>query len=681
MRKTDSWIDALDDAPKPEFTSDERAWLGMGSDAAAEQRAARSAAAMVQKTYAIRPFPATASRVIDLTGRADTKVRDVVRVIETDPTLATRLLRYVNSAACGLKVRCKSLYHAVTLLGPRRVRELVTSTAVLSMFERGDALSTEVLEHAAVTGALARLVGEQFGLPSEEMLACGLLHDLGKLMLLDAGDLSYAPLLGIAPDDETLCKLEREQYGFDHAVLAGQMLLKWNIPSPIPRVVAWHHQPGRAHHAGGRVALMVEVLRLADQVAEAFQSRAPEESRELVVRRIAEGPSATYLGIEEHVLARLWPVFDRTQRESRALFHGDEVPLEELPSIDLRPSARHRGEESAPTEDPGAATHCAFCNEATYGVQCPTCRRPLCEAHEPGLGFCADCEERFAAERDPAQTALTGGMVIGGGATALFIVFAAFMEADVTVGFGAALAGCLASGAGAAVRRWMRRRSFKAPRYEAEHADRRPTAVVHGAVFEAPLVAAATPDPYGKRLLTPADMSGLVPVAARLVLADDTGSEAPARVAAAAEVEHDPHDLYAPVIPPPPAAPRFVDSEPPLSVEDHEWEAVSSGRRGEAQPTREEDPDPTRELRDDVDPASEWLLPRPPRPSISVPYGEAAWTPSGSRVPVLRGKPASGRVSRATLVPVATGAPIESRIQRQGGAGKRRKSRRLARVG
>lgn len=670
MRKTDSWIDALEGTPTAELTSDERAWLGMGSDAAAEQRAARSAAAMVQKTCAVRPFPATAARVIDLTGRADTKVRDVVRVIETDPTLATRLLRYVNSAACGLLVRCKSLHHAVTLLGPRRVRELVTSTAVLSMFERGDALSTEVLEHAAVTGALARLVGEQFGLPSEEMLACGLLHDLGKLMLLDAGDLSYAPLLGIAPDDETLCKLEREQYGFDHAVLAGQMLLKWNIPAPIPRVVSWHHQPGRAHATGGRIALMVEVLRLADQVADAFQSRAPDEPRELVVRRIAEGAAATYLGIEEHVLARLWPVFDRTQRESRALFHGDEVPLEEMVPLDLGPRSGREAEPAGEADDAGAI-HCALCNEATYGAQCPTCRRPLCEAHDPGLGFCLDCEERFDAQRDTAQTALTGTMLIGGGATALLIAFAAFMDVDVTAAFGGALATCLVSGAGAAIRRWSRRRSFRVPQEVAAETPRLPTAVVHADRFEAPLIAAATPDPDGKRLLVAADMSVLVPVARRLALVED---EAPT-TERHPEVNDDP---YVPAIPPPPAAPRFVDSEPPISLADHEWETVDSSR---AALRAAEDEDPTRELRDEVDPSSEWLLPRPPRPSISVPYGEAAWTPTGSKVPVLRGKPASGRVARATLVPVATGAPIEGRMQRAGGAGKRRKSRRLARVG
>lgn len=522
MARTDSWVSALGDAPKQEFTSDEESWLGLGSDAPAEQTAARTAAKMAAKTSAIRPFPKAATRVIELTGKPELHVREVVRVIETDTTLATRILRYVNSAACGLKVRCKSLYHAVTLLGPRRIRELVTSTAVLSMFERGDDVTTDILEHAAMTGALSRLVGERYGLPSEEMLACGLLHDLGKLMMIDGGDEYYPALLELAGDDETLCKLERDQYGYDHAVLAGQMLIKWHIPAPIPRVVSWHHQPGRAHRMGGRVALMVEVLRFADQVADAIQTLRPEDSVRALIDRLAETTTATYLNLGSDVLARMWPTLDRTARDSRALFHNDEVPLSELEPLEVQ---RARALE-APVEAKQPDLHCAICNEPTYGAQCGGCQRPVCDAHDPGMGFCPDCEEAFANERDPLTIAATGTLAIGGGAAGLLLAFSAFMDVDVSLALAATFATSAVAGTAAAVRRWARRRAFR-PAFAdvgagvATAAPTLKTAIVRATEFEAPMVAAQALDPDGKRVFRAADLSALVPTPKPLYASND----------------------------------------------------------------------------------------------------------------------------------------------------------------
>lgn len=508
--RVDSWVEALGDKPRAEFTNTEEAWLGFGNDLDAEQRAASSAAAMVAKTCAVRPFPATASRVIELTAGTTKHVREVVRVIETDPTLATRILRYVNSAACGLKVRCKSLYHAVTLLGPRRIRELVTSTAVLSMFERGDALSTSILEHAAVTGALARVIGERFGLASEEMLTCGLLHDLGKLMMLDA-EPGYGALLDVAGDDETLCTLEREQYGFDHAVLAGQMLIKWRIPAPVPRVVSWHHQPGRAHHMGGRVALMVEVLRLADAIAEWMSATiaTDAQSRAEMIARAANTTSAAYLNMGLEELQRIWSLLSRAHRESRALFHGDEVPLHELEPLDMPKRERAVREAETPVD-----LSCGLCNELSYGKLCPTCRRPVCEAHDPGLAFCVACEEEFASRTDSMSSVLLAVLLTSTAAAGMMIVFDAYFDVDLAVPVGASFGLAIASGISAAFRRWQRRREFVPETiHEREEAatPRVPTAVIKGDYFEAPLVAAATPDPDGKRLFDRHDLGALVP--------------------------------------------------------------------------------------------------------------------------------------------------------------------------
>ncbi len=634
----EAWRSAVDGGgPRAELSADEEAWLGFGSDYEAEQLAARSAAALVAKTCAVKPFPRTAQRVIELTSGTEKHVREVVRVIETDPTLATRLLRYVNSAACGLKARCKSLHHAVTLLGPRRIRELVTSTAVLSMFERGDALSTEVLEHAAVTGAIARIVGERFGVPSEEMLACGLLHDLGKLMMLDSGDETYAGLLGVAGDDETLCRLEREQYGFDHAVLAAQMLIKWRIPAPIPRVVGWHHQPGRAHHAGGRVALMVEALRLADQVAETLSAGA--DSKEEMIEKAASGTAASYLGLSEEDLARLWPQLARAHRESRALFHGDDIALSEGLSESTQHETLGRRRDVA-AGAPVADLACGICNEPSYGRGCGACGRPMCEGHDPGLGYCVECEAEFSDTADAPTAALVGTMLIGAASAGMMIVFSGFFEVDLSLGVGGAFALALGAGAGAAARRWSRRRSFRS-------ANREAPVPTQGALVGSALAAvfgegepASVPEPVevdDTRIFAPADLSTLI------------------RLRPAAEVAED--------VPP-------TDRSPTTTLTGDELEAVDVDALELAAEA------PSLEVALDL-PNLAGFVEGIGRPSGSVPYGES--TREGlPALPVLRQPRAS---PGASVARVATLAPPNEEQDPQSLPVDRPRAQPLARVG
>jgi len=94
------------------------------------------------------------------------------------------------------------------------------------------------------------------------------------------------------------------------------VLERWKLPDEISKVVALHHQPGRAFAAGGPVALGVALLRLADDIE--FQIRRSRDLDESYVERLVHDGAAEYTQFSSDVLRAMWPKFvaaaDEAQR-------------------------------------------------------------------------------------------------------------------------------------------------------------------------------------------------------------------------------------------------------------------------------------------------------------------------------------------------------------------------------
>ena len=405
---------------------DEDLWFGTpGEDAELEERAAESMAAVAARVLGAKPFPAAAKRLEELTRSPSTKIQQVVAVLESDPGLSMRLLRLVNSAGYALRVRCTSVRHAAALVGMRRLHQLATTAAVLDLFDGDRPVVRQLLTHAAIVGALSRYLAVHVDLHPDELFTCGFLHDIGKLMLLDAEGESYLELVELAGDQaDTLHLFERERYGFDHAVLGAHVLKSWKIPDPVPRVVAWHHSVGRAYQADPATAATVQALRLADNLS--YLLRAPDAAAAL--KQAAESDSARYLGISEPQLASMWQDLARlAQRIGSNPAAGNEaemIPREESmpPEHRARTSLAAKAEPfraslSPQTEALVEATMsevpkhfvCVVCNKATHGSRCPVCSGHVCSAHQVGAEqWCIDCANVYSLEVSGSRIPMWG---------------------------------------------------------------------------------------------------------------------------------------------------------------------------------------------------------------------------------------------------------------------------------
>ncbi len=358
-------------------------WLGDSASAEAQKKAANSMAAFTARTLGGRAMPSSAQRVLAITDNPTYRVQDVVAVLETDPAMSARVLQLVNSAGYGLQTRCKSVLHAVTLLGNQRLRQVATVAGVLHLFDCESEAAYRVREHSIVVGGLSRHLASSCNLPPEEMFTCGVLHDLGKMMLLEAEEQRYLELLAQDSTHGDLTHdLELDAFGFDHAILGGYVLNTWQIPSPVPHVVAFHHRPWLANRVSDRVAAMVHVLRLADRLAhELLDANTPIAE---LAEPLGRDEATRLLRLGAGFFARELPILEELARGIRGSLGAD------------RP---HDG-AAAPIAAQPSSGGCSLCGEGLLASECPRCRGPLCVAHAAAPGSCCQtCEDDFRQSR------------------------------------------------------------------------------------------------------------------------------------------------------------------------------------------------------------------------------------------------------------------------------------------
>jgi EAL and modified HD-GYP domain-containing signal transduction protein len=128
-------------------------------------------------------MPPDLRAIVELMNRVEREepAEDMEGVLKADPTLAFRLLRYINSAAFGLRVEVTSFKHALMLLGYQRLKRWL---ALLLASGTKDASLHPVMHMATRRGLfmeeLARGAGDDE--MRGEMFVCGVFSLLDKLM-------------------------------------------------------------------------------------------------------------------------------------------------------------------------------------------------------------------------------------------------------------------------------------------------------------------------------------------------------------------------------------------------------------------------------------------------------------------------------------------------------------------
>lgn len=201
---------------------------------------------ILKSVHSLPPLPAAVNRLLALTRDPEVAFSEIVRVIESDQTLTARTLRTANSSLYSVSRRVQTVQQAVVLLGENAITNMVLGVSVMSMQADMQGWPIDAgafARHSIAVAVLARTLAERLCLPCpEEAFVAGLVHDIGKLALLNhSGDLYAGMLRAAQRGQRPLDQLERSIFKTDHSAVGAALCDHWNIPDSLSCIVAAHH--------------------------------------------------------------------------------------------------------------------------------------------------------------------------------------------------------------------------------------------------------------------------------------------------------------------------------------------------------------------------------------------------------------------------------------------------------
>ncbi|MBI5431498.1 MAG: HDOD domain-containing protein [Planctomycetes bacterium] len=205
-------------------------------------------------------MPEAAAQIMDLVNDPKADAKKLAVILQRDPSLASHVLRVANSTAFAPREPIVSLQQAISRLGMTNLTQIATAVAVKSkVFQvRGyEDLLREVWFHSATAGAYAKEVARLRRHNVEGAFLCGLLHDIGKPIVLQSA-VDLAAQKGVKVERAVMEAALDALHGRVGALLAS----KWKLPAFMGSVMLHHHDPANAkeHVEDTRIACLADQL-------------------------------------------------------------------------------------------------------------------------------------------------------------------------------------------------------------------------------------------------------------------------------------------------------------------------------------------------------------------------------------------------------------------------------------
>ncbi|MGZ3185036.1 MAG: HDOD domain-containing protein [Telluria sp.] len=214
-------------------------------------------------------LPAVVMDLLSAVDAEDTDIAVLARKVSHDQALTAKTLRLANSSQFGLQVKVTTIQQAVTYLGFQATRNLVLAAAVTGCFPAGRCPGFNdkaFWRHSIATACCARLLARKLHFNQDLAFTAGLLHDIGRLVLVTLYPEPYGGALAYrAAHDCSLLDAERAALGVDHVEAGVALGEHWNFSTTMTHALAHHHSP-EAMGAG----FLATIVHLADAVAHAL---------------------------------------------------------------------------------------------------------------------------------------------------------------------------------------------------------------------------------------------------------------------------------------------------------------------------------------------------------------------------------------------------------------------------
>jgi putative nucleotidyltransferase with HDIG domain len=199
----------------------------------------------IDKVDQLPPSPRLLIKLLELFKQPDQDIEEVVKLITFDPPYTAEVLRRCNSVYFAGAEPVQGISEAVSRLGFEELHKLVTAIfASNAILRPGHHSFVDVLwNHSASVAVAAGVLAEQFGESALTAFTAGLLHEVGKVIMITVDEENYVQTVQTSGMfKRPIYVAEKELFGFDHAEVGACLLERWNLPPNIVAAILHHHQ-------------------------------------------------------------------------------------------------------------------------------------------------------------------------------------------------------------------------------------------------------------------------------------------------------------------------------------------------------------------------------------------------------------------------------------------------------
>ena len=190
------------------------------------------------------PLPVIASRALKLVEDPNCNTKQLTSLLQKDTALAARVLKIANSAMYAAQRQITTLTQAIMIIGFKTLRGIIIA-ATLRQTSRGfgdleKAFWHNSLSTATIAQKLCLLLRKPF---ADELFLAGLLHDMGKIVLLMQLPNDYKKVLELVAKGQQYYQAENEVFGYNHSLMGALVAKKWNFSDDSCQILLHHHDP------------------------------------------------------------------------------------------------------------------------------------------------------------------------------------------------------------------------------------------------------------------------------------------------------------------------------------------------------------------------------------------------------------------------------------------------------
>ncbi|HVW24857.1 MAG TPA: HDOD domain-containing protein [Polyangiaceae bacterium] len=225
------------------------------------RRVAEALARQIEEdTLDLPVLAGTAQRVMQMALDDDVDPVHLADAIKSDGAMAGNLLRIANSPLYRARSAIVSLQQAISRLGMQQVREIALAIVCESRVFRVRGFEqelTDLFRHCLATAHFAQEIARTKRWNVEEAFLAGLLHDIGRPVLLQAVSDLARELDVRLPKAHALTLVTSA-----HERAGARLVTRWELPPRVADAVLHHH-----HHMQAQGGPLFAVVGLADELA------------------------------------------------------------------------------------------------------------------------------------------------------------------------------------------------------------------------------------------------------------------------------------------------------------------------------------------------------------------------------------------------------------------------------